>query len=186
MKLRPTPLPDVLLVEPVMHRDDRGFFFEIFHAEKFAAQGVEASFVQDNQSGSRRHVLRGLHLQREPHLQGKLVRALSGEIYDVAVDVRRGSPSFGRWHAEILSGENGRSLWVPPGFAHGFCVLSDWADVEYKCTTLYRPEAELSIRWDDPEIGVAWPAAAPVLSAKDREAPALAAVIDLLPRFAAS
>jgi len=184
MKLLPTSLDGVLLVEPVVHRDDRGQFFEIFHAARFAEQGVEVAFVQDNQSGSRRHVLRGLHLQSSPHLQGKLVRALSGEIFDVAVDVRRGSPSFGRWHGEILTAESGRSLWVPEGFAHGFCVLSDWADVEYKCTTLYRPEAELSIRWDDPEIGVDWPVETPLLSPKDRAAPSLAEVLDRLPASA--
>jgi len=179
-----TRLPGVLVVEPAVHRDDRGFFFEVFQAEKFAALGLPDRFLQDNHSASRRGALRGLHLQ-VARPQGKLVRCIVGEIFDVAVDVRVGSPSFGHWFALTLSAENFRQLWVPEGFAHGFCVLSDWAEVEYRCTALYHPQSEVAVRWDDPEIGVAWPLAEPVLSPRDAAAPALSAQLDRLPRFAA-
>lgn len=182
MRLTDSPLPGVRVVEPLVHRDERGFFLEVFHAAKFARQGLEVEFVQDNHSASRRGALRGLHLQSvDP--QGKLVRCVEGEIFDVAVDVRRGSPSFGRWFGVALSAENFRQLWIPPGFAHGFAVVSERAQVEYKCTTLYRPDADLSIAWNDPEIGIEWPIAAPVLSAKDARAPRLAEVADRLPVF---
>ena len=184
MKLVPTGLPGILVVEPLVHRDERGFFLEVFHSGKFAAQGLAVAFVQDNHSASRRGTLRGLHLQTaEP--QGKLVRAIEGEIFDVAVDVRVGSPEFGRWEGVTLSAVNLRSLWIPPGFAHGFCVTSSRAQVEYKCTALYDPDTELTIRWDDPEIGIEWPLAAPLLSPRDAAAPRLAEVRDRLPRFAA-
>jgi dTDP-4-dehydrorhamnose 3,5-epimerase len=186
VKLVPTPLDGVLLVEPTIHRDARGFFLEVFHAGKFAAQGLELAFVQDNHSSSRRGTLRGLHLQRvEP--QGKLVRCVAGAIFDVAVDVRRGSPGFLRWHGVELDEVAMRQLWIPPGFAHGFCVLTETAQVEYKCTTLYRPEADLTIRWDDPEIGVAWPRfpdGEPLLSPKDAAAPTLRQAWDSLPTYA--
>ena len=182
MKLLPTALPGVLRVEPQVHRDERGFLFEVYHRGKFAAQGLDVDFVQQNHSGSRRHTLRGLHLQAlDP--QGKLVRAVTGEIFDVAVDVRVGSPTFGRWVGAELSAANLHALWIPPGFAHGFCVLSAEAQVEYLCTTLYRPDADLTIRWDDPAIGVEWPSSAPLLSPKDAAAPPLAALVDRLPRY---
>jgi dTDP-4-dehydrorhamnose 3,5-epimerase len=183
VKITDTPLPGVRLVEPRVHRDERGFFLEVFHAGKFAALGLDVAFVQDNHSLSRRGTLRGLHTQTaEP--QGKLVRCTEGEIFDVAVDIRRGSPTFGKWFGTVLSAENFRQLWIPPDFAHGFCVLSERAQVEYKCTTLYRPEADLSIAWNDPQIGVDWPIAAPTLSEKDARAPRLAELADRLPRLA--
>lgn len=182
MRFEPTLLPEVILVTPDVHRDERGFFLETYHREKYRGGGIEAGFVQDNHSKSTRGILRGLHAQRlKP--QGKLVRAVEGEIFDVAVDIRRGSPNFGRWVGEILSAENFRQLWVPPGFVHGFCVLSETAQVEYKCTDLYDREDELGVRWDDPEIGIEWPIAEPILSAKDREAPTLAEIADLLPEM---
>lgn len=182
MKVHETPLAGVRLIEPAVHRDDRGFFLEVFHAGKFSAQGLELRFVQDNHSLSRQGTLRGLHTQTaEP--QGKLVRCTEGEIFDVAVDIRRGSPSFGRWYGVRLSGDNFRQLWIPPDFAHGFCVLSERAQVEYKCTTLYRPEADLSIAWDDPDIGIDWPVEVPLLSPKDARAPRLAELGERLPVF---
>jgi len=183
MKLVETALPGVLLVEPTVHRDDRGFFLEVHHAAKFAAAGLDVRFVQDNHSSSRGGTLRGLHLQTvEP--QGKLVRCIEGVIWDVAVDVRPGSASFGRWVGAELSASSFRQLWIPPGFAHGFCVLSPVAQVEYKCTAPYRPEADLSIRWDDPAIGIDWPIEAPLLSDKDAAAPRLDDVRDRLAALA--
>lgn len=180
MRITDSPLAGVRIVEPLVHRDERGFFLEVFHAAKFAEQGLDVAFVQDNHSSSRRGALRGLHLQTlEP--QGKLVRCIEGEIFDVAVDVRRGSPTFARWFGVSLSAGNFRQLWIPPGFAHGFAVLSEIAQVEYKCTTLYRPDADLSIAWNDPEIAVAWPVAEPLLSAKDARAARLAELADRLP-----
>jgi len=168
-----TELPGVVLVEPTVHRDDRGFFLETYHRDKYAAGGIDAVFVQDNHSRSARGILRGLHAQgRRP--QGKLVRAVEGAIFDVAVDIRRGSPTFARWVGVELSAESFHQLWVPPGYAHGFCVLTESAQVEYKCTDVYLPEDELGIAWDDPEIGVDWPIADPVLSPKDEAAPRLA------------
>ncbi|MBM3984099.1 MAG: dTDP-4-dehydrorhamnose 3,5-epimerase [Planctomycetes bacterium] len=175
MKFSPTALPGVLVVEPVVHRDARGFFLETFHAQKFREGGIDAAFVQDNHSASQRGTLRGLHAQwRRP--QGKLVRVLFGEIFDVAVDARRGSPTFGRWVGVNLSHDNFRQLWVPAGFLHGFCVLSERAEVEYKCTELYDPGGELGVAWNDPDIGIKWPIAEPALSAKDAAAPRLADV----------
>lgn len=180
MKFTPTELPGVIVVEPDVHRDDRGFFLEVFHGDKYAAGGIDAVFVQDNHSRSSRGILRGLHSQcRQP--QGKLVRAIEGEIFDVAVDSRRGSPTFGRWFGVVLSGDNFKQLYVPPGLLHGFCVLSERADVEYKCTALYAREDEISVRWNDPAIGIEWPLSDPLLSDKDRDAPLLAEVAD---RFA--
>jgi len=175
LKFSPTALPGVLVVEPVVHRDARGFFLETFHAQKFREGGIDAAFVQDNHSASQRGTLRGLHAQwRRP--QGKLVRVLFGEIFDVAVDARRGSPTFGRWVGVNLSHDNFRQLWVPAGFLHGFCVLSERAEVEYKCTELYDPGGELGVAWNDPDIGIKWPIAEPALSAKDAAAPRLADV----------
>lgn len=180
MKFTPTPLPGVILVEPDVHRDGRGFFLETFHQRKYAEGGVAGPFVQDNHSHSVRGTLRGLHAQ-VGRPQGKLVRAMAGEMFDVAVDIRRGSPSFGRWVGYVLSDENFLQLYIPPGFAHGFCVLSERVDVEYKCTDFYEPSAEIAIAWNDPQVGVAWPIREPTLSAKDARAPLLREVLDRLP-----
>jgi dTDP-4-dehydrorhamnose 3,5-epimerase len=184
--VRVTPtgvLPDVLLVEPKVFGDARGYFFESYSARRYAEAGIATPFVQDNVSFSQRGVLRGLHFQH-PHGQGKLVGVLRGEVFDVAVDVRRGSPSFGRWVGECLSSENKRQLYIPPGFAHGFLVTSDDALFAYKCTDYYHPEAERTIQWDDPHIGIVWPLAGPVLSAKDDVALTLDRIPEqLLPVF---
>ncbi|MDA8230313.1 MAG: dTDP-4-dehydrorhamnose 3,5-epimerase [Magnetospirillum sp.] len=169
MNLRRLAIADVVLIEPRVFGDERGFFFESFNRRSFAeAVGRDAAFVQDNHSRSAGNVLRGLHYQvRRP--QAKLVRVVAGEVFDVAVDIRRGSPTFGRWVGEILSAENKRQLWVPEGFAHGFAVLSASADVLYKTTADYAPEHERCILWDDPQLGIDWPIReAPLLSAKDR------------------
>ena len=167
MRISPTELPEVLLVEPTVHRDERGFFLESWHAEKFAAAGLDVHFVQDNQSGSRRGTLRGLHAQ-VARPQGKLVRASLGEIYDVAVDIRPGSPRFGSSVGLLLSAENFRQLWVPEGFAHGFCVISELAEIQYKCTAPYDPTSEITIAWNDPRLAIQWPVHDPLLSPKDR------------------
>lgn len=174
-----TEIPGVIVVEPVVHRDSRGFFVETWHAEKYRAGGIDAVFVQDNHSRSARDTLRGLHAQH-PRAQGKLVRVIEGEIWDVAVDVRRGSPTFGRHVGAVLSAENFRQLWVPPGLLHGFVVTSDVAQVEYKCTAPYWPEDEFTVVWNDPELAIPWPIAAPVLSPRDAAAPPLARVKDRL------
>jgi dTDP-4-dehydrorhamnose 3,5-epimerase len=169
VKITPTEIGDVLLVEPVVHGDDRGFFLESWHAARYADAGIALPFVQDNHSRSVRGTLRGLHYQ-VVRPQGKLVRVVRGAIFDVAVDLRRGSPTFGRWVGTVLSDENRHQLWVPPGFAHGFFVTADSADVIYKCTDYYAREHESTLRWDDPAIGIEWPLAnggAPRLSPKD-------------------
>jgi dTDP-4-dehydrorhamnose 3,5-epimerase len=175
MKVTPTAIPDVLVIEPQVFGDDRGFFFESFNAKGFnQAVGYDVCFVQDNHSRSVRNVLRGLHYQiRQP--QGKLVRVISGEVFDVAVDNRQKSPTFGQWVGEILSAENKRQLWVPEGFAHGFVVLSDTAEFLYKTTDYYAPEHERSVAWNDPGIAIQWPIGGePVLSAKDQQGKSLA------------
>jgi dTDP-4-dehydrorhamnose 3,5-epimerase len=176
VKVTPTAtIPEVLVIEPTVHRDERGFFLESWHEERLAASGLVAHFVQDNHSRSRRGTLRGLHYQLGSS-QGKLVRVVSGEVYDVAVDLRRSSPTFGKWVREGLTAENQKQLWIPPGFGHGFYVLSEWADLLYKCTSYYAPGQDRSLRWDDPTIGIDWPIAggsAPVLSRKDADAPLL-------------
>jgi dTDP-4-dehydrorhamnose 3,5-epimerase len=180
MRFLSTELPGVLIVEPDVHRDARGFFLETWHERKYAEAGIGGPFVQHNHSLSSRGTLRGLHAQiRRP--QGKLVRAIEGEMFDVAVDIRRGSPTFSRWVGVILSGENFRQLWIPPGFAHGFCVLSDRLHVDYKCTDFYDRSDELAVAWDDPEIGIDWPIRAPSLSEKDKAAPRLRAQLEQLP-----
>jgi len=179
MQFRRTDLPDVILIEPDVFPDARGFFLETYHARKYREGGITPTFVQDNHSRSERGTIRGMHAQRR-HPQGKLVRVVYGEIFDVAVDVRRGSPTFGRWVSMVLSAANRHQCYVPPGFAHGFCVTSDAAEIEYKCTDFYDPTDELRIRWDDPAIGIAWPACTPLLSDKDRTAPLLAEITDLL------
>ena len=167
MKISPTRLPEVLLIEPKVFGDARGFFFESWNERTFEQAGIRAHFVQDNHSRSGRGVLRGLHYQIR-QAQGKLVRVISGEVFDVAVDIRRSSPNFGRWVGERLSAENKTMVWIPPGFAHGFAVLSEHAEFLYKTTDYYAPEHERCIRWDDPEIGIEWPlAGAPILSSKD-------------------
>ena len=176
-----TGLPGVLRIAPRAFGDERGYFVESWSSRLYAEAGIPDQFVQDNISKSNRGTLRGLHLQH-PHGQGKLVQALVGEVFDVAVDVRLGSPTFGRWYGEYLSEENKHQLYVPPGFAHGFCVVSDQALFAYKCTEPYHPESDLSIAWDDPDIGIRWPVSAPTLSTKDRTAPRLNALRDRLPR----
>ncbi len=173
MKVLETPLAGLLIVEPKVFGDDRGFFIETWSRKRYQEMGIDVDFVQDNLSFSRRGVLRGLHMQN-PQPQGKLVYVLQGEVFDVAVDVRRGSPTFGRWHGITLSGENKRQFWVPPGFAHGFCVTSETALFAYKCTDLYAPQYEMSIRWDDPTLAINWPVTTPQVAEKDRLAPLLA------------
>lgn len=170
MNVTPTAIPEVLLIEPKVFVDERGFFFESFNQRAFsAATGLDVTFVQDNHSKSVKGVLRGLHYQLPPHAQGKLVRVLAGEVFDVAVDIRKHSPSFGKWLGEILSAENRRQLWIPEGFAHGFLVLSDDAEFLYKTTAYYAPECERCIRWDDPTLAIDWPLdGEPIVSLKDR------------------
>lgn len=168
MKVISTAIPDVKVIEPKVFGDQRGFFLETFQAERYREEaGIHLPFVQDNYSRSGRGVLRGLHLQKT-RPQGKLVRVVQGEVFDVAVDLRPESPTFKQWAGEILSESNYKQLWVPPGFAHGFLVLSDHADFEYKCTDYYHPEDEVCLAWNDPEIGVEWPIENPTLSAKDQ------------------
>ncbi len=176
MRYFPTAIPEVIRLEPDVFSDTRGFFMETFRADQMAAAGIRAHFVQDNHSRSRKNILRGLHYQIR-QAQGKLVRAVNGEIFDVAVDLRRNSSTFGRWTGEILSADNKRILWIPPGFAHGFYVLSDWADVLYKATEYYSPEWERTLIWNDPKVGIRWPippGTEPVLSAKDASGARLA------------
>jgi dTDP-4-dehydrorhamnose 3,5-epimerase len=183
VKVTATALPEVLLVEPTIFGDARGYFFEAYSAKRYADAGIAATFVQDNVSLSQRGVLRGLHFQH-PHGQGKLVGVLRGEVFDVAVDVRRGSPRFGRWVGECLSSDSKRQLYIPPGFAHGFLVTSEEALFAYKCTEYYHPETERTIRWDDARIGIRWPIDGPVLSLKDNVAVTLDAMpAELLPVF---
>jgi dTDP-4-dehydrorhamnose 3,5-epimerase len=177
-----TEIPDVLLIEPDVYQDSRGFFLETYHADRYREYGIVGPFVQDNHSRSVGGTLRGLHLQLN-RPQDKLIRVIEGEVYDVAVDVRRGSPTFGRWVAVTLSAENFTQCYVPKGFAHGFYVVSPVAQVEYKCTDLYDPASEIGIRWDDPALGIPWPVIDPILSARDRQHPPLADVIDRLPKL---
>jgi dTDP-4-dehydrorhamnose 3,5-epimerase len=179
MQFIATDIEGPVIIEPDVHRDARGFFLETYHAEKYRDGGINALFVQDNQSRSAGNILRGLHGQLR-HPQGKLIRVIEGEVYDVAVDLRRNSPTFGRHVATRLSAENFRQFFIPPGFAHGFCVLSDAAQIEYKCTDFYRPDDEFAVAWNDPEIGISWPVAEPVLSERDRNAPPLAEMIERL------
>lgn len=171
MKFKPTSIPDVLLIEPRVFGDERGFFLETFQAGRFAAAGITEEFVQDNHSGSGQGILRGLHYQI-CQTQGKLVRVIAGEVFDVAVDLRRSSPTFGQWVSARLTAQNKLQIWIPPGFAHGFYVLSEWAEVVYKATDYYALQWERTLLWNDPEIGIEWPlleGQTPVLSAKDVE-----------------
>jgi dTDP-4-dehydrorhamnose 3,5-epimerase len=172
MNIIQTDVPGVLIFEPKVYGDDRGFFCETFQVARYTAAGVTGPFVQDNLSRSSKGTLRGLHFQ-EPQAQGKLVSALQGAVYDIAVDVRRGSPYFGKWVGVELSDRNRRQLWVPPGFAHGFCVLTELADFFYKCTEYYAPEHEGVIAWNDPDLRIDWPVKTPLLSKKDAAAPRL-------------
>jgi dTDP-4-dehydrorhamnose 3,5-epimerase len=169
----PLSLPGVVLIEPRTFDDARGFFMETYRQTDFVAAGLRDAFVQENHSRSSRWTLRGLHYQRAPQAQGKLVRVTQGEIYDVAVDIRPDSPAFARWVATTLSADNKRLLWIPPGFAHGFCVVSDGAEVIYKATAEYAPELEHGIPWDDPHLGIEWPVTDPLLSERDRRWPPL-------------
>jgi dTDP-4-dehydrorhamnose 3,5-epimerase len=170
MQFTPLEIPEVIRIQPRVFSDERGFFLETFHRQQFEQAGLPADFVQDNHSGSRKGVLRGLHYQIR-HAQGKLVRLVAGEIFDVAVDLRRSSPTFGRWVGALLAADSRELLWIPPGFAHGFYVLSDWAEVFYKTTDYYAPEWERSLLWNDATVGIQWPLAsdsAPAVSEKDR------------------
>ena len=179
MKVVATALPEVLLIEPHVHQDSRGFFLETYQARKYQEAGMTEAFVQDNHSRSAGRTLRGLHAQR-CHPQGKLVRVVQGEVFDVAVDIRPSSKTFCQWVGVMLSAQNFRQLYIPPGFAHGFCVMSDSAEVEYKCTDFYEPGDEIGIRWNDPNIGIVWPIVDPLLSDRDRDAPYLNDILHLL------
>ena len=175
MEASPTNIPDVLLLEPKVYEDERGFFLEAYNLRNFEKLGISGRFVQDNHSGSSQGVLRGLHYQAGEHAQGKLVRVLAGRVFDVAVDIRRSSATFGRWTGVYLDDESHAQMWIPPGFAHGFLVVSDSADVAYKTTTFYHAASERCIRYDDAAIGIDWPLAdEPVLSPRDAAAGALA------------
>ena len=182
MRVVPTDIPEVVIIEPDVHVDGRGFFVESYHAGRYREHGIPGPFVQDNHSRSTAGTLRGLHLQvRRP--QGKLVRVIEGEVFDVAVDVRRGSPTFGRWVGVTLTAENFKQCYVPPGFAHGFYVVSPVAQVEYKCTDLYDPASEIGVAWNDPALGITWPAGQPLLSGRDSRNPTLTELGDTLPAY---
>ncbi len=182
MTVTDTSLPDVKIVHPTVYRDARGFFLETYHQDRYAGAGITDVFVQDNYSRSDRGTIRGLHAQlRAP--QAKLMRVVAGAIFDVGVDVRVGSPTFGRWVGETLSSENFKQLYIPEGFVHGFAVISEYAEIEYKCSAFYDPTDEIAVRWDDPAIGIEWPVAAPVLSPRDAAAKPLAELHDRLPRY---
>ena len=179
-----TKIPEVKIIDPEIFRDRRGFFYESFSAERYHnLVGINRPFVQDNLSRSSKNILRGLHHQRE-QTQGKLVSVVHGKVFDVVVDIRKGSPTFKQWVGVELSDQNRRQLWVPPGFAHGFVVLTETADFAYKCTDYYHPESEISIKWDDPDISIEWPSAIdPKLSEKDLNAPSLIELLDRLPEY---
>lgn len=183
MNIRPVGTTGVLVIEPHVIKDDRGFFLESYHAQRYQQAGLDYRFVQDNHSSSGQGTLRGLHFQRQ-YPQGKLVRVVLGEVFDVAVDIRLGSPSFGEWYGESLSAANFKQLFIPPGFAHGFCVLSERAEFLYKCTEYYRPEDDYGLIWNDPTLAIDWPVTEPLLSAKDAALPSLAQIQDLLPSYA--
>lgn len=182
MRVVETSLPGVLIIEPAVHRDARGFFLESYHERRYAEAGVSARFVQDNYSHSGKGTVRGLHAQLAAP-QAKLMRVVAGAIFDVAVDIRVGSPTFGKWFGETLSSDNFKQLFIPEGFVHGFAVLSNYAEIEYKCSAFYDPADEISIRWDDPAIGITWPVASPMLSARDAAARPLGDMHDQLPRY---
>jgi dTDP-4-dehydrorhamnose 3,5-epimerase len=183
LKLIETNLPGVVVVVPDVMRDERGFFLESYNANKYEKLGITARFVQDNHSRSVKGTLRGLHFQN-PKGQGKLVRVIQGEVFDAAVDIRAGSPAFGKWSGTILNSENMHQVYIPAGFAHGFCVMSETAELEYKCTEFYAPEYEMGIAWNDPDIAIDWPVKEPLLSKKDKGYPALSSIpVNRLPAF---
>ena len=182
MKFTPTGLKDVVLIEPEVRRDGRGFFLEFYRADQYLAAGIRETFVQDNHSRSGKGVLRGLHGQLH-RPQGKLIRVIQGEIFDVAVDVRPDSPTFGRWEGKNLSADNFLQLFIPAGFLHGFCVLSAIAEVEYRCTDYYDPKDEIGVRWNDPTIDIRWPLSDPILSEKDKALPLFEEIKSLLGNF---
>ena len=176
MKVLPTRLPGVLEIEPAVHQDARGFFLEAYHADRYRHAGIDVTFVQVNHSRSVRGTLRGLHWQDPPRAQAKLIRVIVGEVFDVAVDVRPASPTFGAWVGVRVSADNFRQLFIPSGFAHGFCVLSDVAELEYQCSDVYDPATERGLLWNDPDLAIDWPIADPLLSDRDRRHPTLAAL----------
>ncbi len=181
MSIEPTSLPGVLIFTPRVFKDTRGFFCETYNYEVWRAAGIDTTFVQDNHSRSVRRTIRGLHFQLPPAAQVKLLRVVSGAVWDVAVDIRKGSPTFGHWAAVELSAANFKQLYIPEGFAHGFCVLSDVADVLYKTSHVYAPAHEQGIRWDDPAVGIPWPAEAPLLSERDSKAQSMAEYLEKTP-----
>jgi dTDP-4-dehydrorhamnose 3,5-epimerase len=180
MEILKTSIPEVIAFIPQVYSDSRGYFLETYQQRKYAEIGIPKPFVQDNQSFSTKNVLRGLHFQLR-HPQGKLVRVTHGEVFDVAVDIRRDSPTFGQWHGEILSAENKKQMYIPEDFAHGFCVLSESAEFLYKCTDFYVPGDEAGLIWNDPQLGIDWPIANPILSDKDAILPQMSEILDLLP-----
>jgi dTDP-4-dehydrorhamnose 3,5-epimerase len=182
VRVTSTEIPEVLIIEPEVFHDDRGFFLETYHAERYARSGLATRFEQDNHSKSIQGTIRGLHLQ-VGRPQGKLVRAIAGAVYDVAVDVRRGSPTFGRWVAVTLSAENFKQCFIPSGFAHGFAVLTPTAEIEYKCTDVYDPASEIGIAWNDPTLAIPWPVSTPILSQRDHNHPLLDDQLDRLPVY---
>jgi dTDP-4-dehydrorhamnose 3,5-epimerase len=184
LKFTPTELPEVLLIEPVVHRDERGWFLEAFRDDRWAERGLPVSFRQDNQSRSKRGVLRGLHYQLQ-HPQGKLVTCVAGSIFDVTVDIRLGSPTFGKWTGIELGADRPRLLWIPPGYAHGFYALSDDTVIQYKCTELYVPWDDRGVLWSDRDLQITWPSTTPLVSKKDRELPTLRQARPYLPQYPA-
>ncbi|HPK04660.1 MAG TPA: dTDP-4-dehydrorhamnose 3,5-epimerase [Bacteroidales bacterium] len=171
MEIVKTEIPDVLIIKPVVFRDERGYFFESFHSERYREAGIDFAFVQDNESKSQKGVLRGLHLQKPPFAQGKLIRVVKGAVLDVVVDVRRNSPYYGKWVSTILTEENKWMFWVPPGFAHGFLTLENDTVFFYKCTAFYNKGSEMAIRWNDPQLAINWGIEDPILSEKDKNSP---------------
>ena len=182
MRVTPLEIPGVLVLEPAVISDHRGAFMEIHHEQRYQELGIKERFVQDNYSRSIRNTLRGLHFQH-PHAQGKLVMALEGTVYDVVLDIRKGSPTFGKWFGIELSGQNCKQMYIPPGCAHGFCVTSDTACFLYKCTAYYSPKNDRGILWNDPMLSIPWPVTQPILSQKDQAHPTLAAIDGELPRY---
>ena len=180
MEIIKTSIPEVIVFVPPVFADSRGYFLETYQQQKYAEAGIVKPFVQDNQSYSTKNVLRGLHFQLR-HPQAKLVRVTQGSVFDVAIDIRKNSPTFGKWHGEILSAENKKQMYIPENFAHGFCVLSDSAEFVYKCTDFYVPGDESGLRWNDSQLGIKWPIEQPILSEKDAVLPSLADVLELLP-----
>ena len=182
MKVTATTLPGVLQIEPIVHHDARGFFLETYRADRYRQAGIDVTFVQSNHSRSVKDTLRGLHWQDPPHAQAKLIRVVVGEVFDVAVDIRTSSPTFGRWVGVTVSAANFRQLFIPVGFAHGFCVLSDVAELEYQCSDVYDGPSERGLRWDDADLAIDWPVSAPLISERDRKHPSFAELRRQFPR----